>query len=426
MQTMAVRLSDWYAAQDPRRQRRLIAGLFMLLQAFIWLVLFKVLWYGDKTITDTPVYYEYAGRIAAGMMPYRDFSSEYPPVAMLLFSLPRLFSGSSYRLFVFWFEVEMLVFSLGIIALLTLLAGRLYRSNSRVALTLALYTLFVLSLGSIVQARFDIAVAFLILACITLFALGRQLPAWALLGLGIMTKIVPVLIGPLFLIAHWRRRQYGDLWRGPAVALLAAAVVSLPFLLAAPAGLAGSFLYHVERPLQIESSWASPLLLAHNFSGYAVRIMNSYGSHNVFASLSDSFAFLSGPVTVLLLLAGYRLYWRRGFDGMGGWSRESLIRFAAIAMATFIVGGKVFSPQFMIWLLPLLPLLTSRKDPWPGAIYWVALVLTQWEFPYRYWELYLMRQGMVVEVAMRNLTLAVMVTLLVLFSRPRDEDVRWR
>jgi hypothetical protein len=421
----AGRLADWYSGLDRRQQRHIIAALFMVLQAAVWLLLFQVGWYGEKTITDTPVYYDYAGRVAGGEVPYRDFASEYPPVAMLLFSLPWLFSGRSYGAFVFWFEVEMLLFSCGIIYLLSLVAERLYHSNARVILTLGLYTLFILSLGSIVQARFDIAVACLMLAAVAMFVTERPLSAWALLGLGVMTKIVPVIIAPLFLVAHWRRRQWGDLWRGPAVALLAAVVVALPFLLAAPGGLADSFLYHAERPLQIESSWASPLLLAHSFAGYEVRIMNSFGSHNVFASLSDGFALASGPVTALLLLIVFYMYSRRGFERDGVWRRESLVLFTAVSLALFISGGKVFSPQYMIWLLPFIPLLASRESPWPGAIFWAALVLTQWEFPSRYWGLYLMQRSMVVEVAIRNLTMGLLVvTLLLLSRRPRGEGVR--
>ena len=86
--------------------------LFMLVQVFIWAVVFEILWYGDRSITDTPVYYDYASRISDGMMPYRDFSSEYPPVAMLLFSLPRLFSGAGYSWFVIAFSAEMLFIQL--------------------------------------------------------------------------------------------------------------------------------------------------------------------------------------------------------------------------------------------------------------------------------------------------------------------------
>ncbi len=424
-------MADWFKRSTARfeslteaQQRWLAAAAFMLLQAFIWLVLFQILWYGDKIITDTPVYYEYAGRIARGLVPYADFSSEYPPVAMLLFSLPRLLSGNSYNAFVFWFELEMLLFSCGIIALLSAVSGRLYGSIRRTLLVLALYTLFVLSIGSIVQARFDIAVAFLMLAGITAFIYERSLLAWMLLGLGLMTKVIPVLIGPLYLVAHYRRRRLRELWLGPLLALLTAAAAALPFLLISPSGLAGAFLYHLERPLQIESSWASPLLILNSISDFPVQILNSYGSHNVFASMAETFATISGPVTLALLLAVYLVYWRSGFDDAGGWSPPALVQFAAITISVFILGGKVFSPQFLIWLLPLIPLLASVRKPWPGAIYWAVLVLTQIEFPYNYWKLFSLQPGIICEVALRNLMMGVLVVALLLFSRRQAANAR--
>lgn len=403
---------------EPEQQHWLIAGGFMLLQAFIWLVLFQTLWYGDKVITDTPVYYDYASRIARGMVPYADFSSEYPPVAMLLFSLPRLLSGNGYYDFVFWFEVEMMLFSCAIIALLTLLSGRLFGGIRRMVLVLGLYTLFILSIGSIVQARFDIAVACLMLATVIAFIIDRRLLAWVLVGVGLMTKIIPVLLAPLFLIVHLRRKQRRELWLGPLLAIAAAAVIALPFLLMSASGLAGAFLYHAERPLQIESSWASPLLILSSIADYEVVIINSYGSHNVLSSASEALASLSGPVTAALMLLVYWAYWRRGFTAGGGWSRLALVQFTAIAITVFILGGKVFSPQFLIWLLPLVPLLTTREKPWPGAVYWVVLILTQIEFPFSYWKLFSLEPGIIFEVALRNLMVGVLALVLLLISRP--------
>lgn len=395
------------------RKRWLITGLFLLAQVVIWSLVFEVLWYGDRSITDTPVYYQYAGRMASGMFPYRDFSSEYPPVAMLLFSLPRLISGSDYTWFVVAFEVEMLAFSCGIVVVLSLIAWRQWRSIGKLAGVLGTYTVFLLCLGSIVELRFDLAAAFLILASVACFITDRRLAAWLLLGVGLMTKIIPVLIAPIFLISHFRRRQYNQMISGPALMLVAALAVAIPFLLAAPAGLANSFLYHVERPLQLESTWSSPLLLMAKYSGYSVSIMNSYGSHNVFSSLSNTLAVLSGPVTILVLLFSYGLYWRRSKgDGPLQWDSSQVIRFAALTVAIFIFGGKVFSPQFLIWLLPLIPLIKGRDRGLITGLFAAVLLLTQWEFPARYWELYLLQKQMVVEVAARNALLGLLVVVL--------------
>jgi len=415
-------LKESFLSLPEKKQRRLVTALFLLAQVFIWTIAFEVLWYGDRSITDTPVYYDYASRISEGMMPYRDFASEYPPVAMLLFSLPRLFSGAGYSWFVIAFEAEMLAFSCGIVWLLSLVAWRQWHNVGKLAGALATYTVFLLCLGSIVELRFDLAAAFLMLASLTCFVTDRRLAAWMLLGVGIMTKIVPVLIAPLFFISLFRRRIFREMITGPAVMVLSAAVIALPFLLMSPSGLANAFLYHVERPLQLESSWASPLLLMAKFGGYELRIINSYGSHNVFASASDALAMLSGPITVLVLLAGYWIYWRRSSNNNETtWDAALLVRFTAVAIATFIFGGKVFSPQFLIWLLPLIPLIKGRDRGLITGLFAAVLLLTQWEFPARYWELYLLQKHMVVEVAARNLLLGLVLVLL-LISPGREKS----
>lgn len=391
--------------------------------------MFEILWYSDRSITDTPVYFDYASRIARGMVPYRDFASEYPPVAMLVFSLPRLLSGPSYDAFVIWFQVEMLVFSCGIVTIMSLVAWRLWRNLSKVAGVLGLYTFFVLALGSIVESRFDLAAAFIILASIACFLTDRYLFAWILLGVGLMTKVVPVLIAPVFLIAHYRRRQYGELWMGPLVLVLSALIVAIPFLISSPAGLANAFLYHVERPLQIESTWASPvLLLAKIYRGYHLQILNAYGSHNVYATGTGFLATISGPVTAVFLLLGYLIFFRRSGENRcpesesRDWTSGMIIRYAIVAVATFIVGGKVMSPQFLIWLLPLAPLIKGGDRRLVLSLFGVVLVLTQVEFPFSYWQLYSQHPAVEVEVALRNAVLA-LTTVFIAFGQRSSKRV---
>ena len=121
------------------------------------------------------------------------------------------------------------------------------------------------------------------------------------------------------------------------------------------------------------------------------------------------------PVTILVLLTGYWIYWRRTYgDSADEWHESQLIRFASIAIATFICGGKVFSPQFLIWLLPLIPLIKGRDRSLITGLFAAVLLLTQWEFPARYWELYLLQKTMVVEVAARNVLLGVLLVLMIL------------
>lgn len=412
-------ISTRFEGMSPRRRRWTVTAIFLSLQAAIW-ILAELLYYSARPITDTSVYYQYAGRIADGMFPYQDFSAEYPPVAMLFFLLPRLLSGASYNAYVYWFEIEMFLFSCANILLVGMISWRRRPDAGSLAAALALYTLFTTMMGFIIAARFDIAAACMMLATLAAFIYNRRVTAWALVGIGIMTKIVPIFIAPLFLVLHMRRRQKGWLYIGPVIMVSAAVAVALPFIIASPDGLARSFLYHAERPLQIESSWSIPILLMSYF-GYGIRMFLSYGSHNLFTPLSNLFATLSGPVTLLLICAGYWLFWQRVSGDEGEMSDDDqLLRFAAAVIVIFIAGGKVLSPQFMIWLLPLAPLIRGRDRNFILSLFGAILLLTQLEFPFLYGELLSLNPVMVLLVATRNVLLIWLAAVLVRKVVPRD------
>ena len=47
----------------------------------------------------------------------------------------------------------------------------------------------------------------------------------------------------------------------------------------------------------------------------------------------------------------------------------------------------MLSPQFLIWLIPVVPLVRGRRGLVATVLLGTALVLTQLWFPYRYWQL---------------------------------------
>ncbi len=68
-------------------------------------------------------------------------------------------------------------------------------------------------------------------------------------------------------------------------------------------------------------------------------------------------------------------------------SGERLVAYAAAAAAVLLAFGKVFSPQFAIWLVPLVPLVRGRRGVAAGGLLVTVLVLTQLWFPRHYWSL---------------------------------------
>jgi hypothetical protein len=66
---------------------------------------------------------------------------------------------------------------------------------------------------------------------------------------------------------------------------------------------------------------------------------------------------------------------------------EELIRWSAAALVAFVALGKVLSPQFLIWLVPAVPLVAGLRGLRASTLLVGALVLTQLWFPSRYWDL---------------------------------------
>jgi lysylphosphatidylglycerol synthetase-like protein (DUF2156 family) len=100
-----------------------------------------------------------------------------------------------------------------------------------------------------------------------------------------------------------------------------------------------------------------------------------------------------------------------------------LVLCAFATLVAFVALGKVLSPQFVIWLLPFAALAWAWREWAAAAAVTAAIVLTQLEFPSRYWDLVYGGTGPAVLVGARNALLLVALTsLLARVAAP----ARWR
>ena len=148
-----------------------------------------------------------------------------------------------------------------------------------------------------------------------------------------------------------------------------------------PSGVWHSISVQASRPLQIESLGSSILLAAHQAVGISLTMRSGHGSQNLAGGAADTLAALQTAAEVVALLG---IWW--GF-ARGPATRDRLLRFGAAAVCAFVALGKVLSPQFLIWLIPLVPLVRGRRGLAAGGLLATALLLTQLWFPYRYWSL---------------------------------------
>lgn len=338
------------------------------------------LWFrANGQSVDTPTYQSYAQQTVDGRIPYRDFSLEYPPGFLLPALAPDATASpadfDSYaRAFDRWMAGAGVVMLL--LAAVALAALRARPAHFATALGFIAISPFLL--GNVMMARFDLWVTALAIGGLSALLAGRERTGGALLGAAIATKLWPVVLVPLGLIWIWRRRDRAAALRWLTLVVAVGAAFFLPFAALAPGGLGHSFALQIDRPLQIESLGSTLLLAAHNVGGLATSVKTGYGSQNLVAHGATAVAIASTLLQLLALCAVWVAFAR------GPARADRLATAAAASVAVFVAFGKVFSPQYLIWLIPFVPLARSRLA---SLLLGVALVATQFYFPTHYIDL---------------------------------------
>src|SRR6476659_8021326 len=311
--------------------------------------------WGHGQLVDWPTYLQYGRAMRHGLVPYRDFAVEYPPGALPVFVLPTWTHGDYATSFA-WLMALCGVLLVAVVASL----------RPAAAFYVALGPLLV---GSLILSRCDLWPALLATASLVLLVRGRHALGWALLGAAVAAKLWPLVLVPLALTWSIRRgRPFAPL-AGAAVLL----VITLPFAIVSPEGLWDSVSGQASRPLQVESLGAAFLT---TFSH--PEIVTSHGSQNVVGHHALGVAF--GALQLVVLVALWVAFAR------GPATSDRLVRYAAACTCAFVVFGKVLSPQYLIWLLPLVPLVRGRRGLPATGLLTAALLLTQVWFPQRYFD----------------------------------------
>ncbi len=359
-----------------RRFTEVAAALAVALFLVSWGLLHTG-WYDEHEIVDIPVYEGYGNAIESGGVPYRDFKPEYPPGALPAFALPALLSDDQNG---FRGAFEWLMAACGAAAVLlaaVTLAG-LRASRARTAAALALVAGFPLLLGSVVLTRFDLYPAALVVGALAALVHRRDRLGFGVIGAAVAVKLYPAVLVPLAAAYVWRRRGRREALVCLGVAAGVVALVFLPFLVAAPGGVAHSIGRQLSRPLQIESLGAAFYLAAHHLLGLHVEMRSGYGSQNLYGAGTWAAAVL---LSVVQLGALVWIWLRRPA------SAEELVRWSAAALVAFVALGKVLSPQFLIWLVPVVALVGGLRGLRASWLLLAGLGLTQLWFPSRYWDL---------------------------------------
>jgi uncharacterized membrane protein len=339
--------------------------------------------YVGGQLIDTPTYAHYAAETRAGLVPYRDFAVEYPPVALPAFLIPSLLagSGSGFSAYRRAFELLMAVCGAFAMGLGALVLARQRPRTPRLLVGVAFAALAPLLIGSVILSRYDLWPAALTIAALAAIVRDRERIAFGLLALAVAAKAFPIVILPLAVVYVWRvsgqRKAIGCL------AIFAAVLFAcfLPFVILAPHGTWSSIRGQISRPLQVESLGASILLAAHQLTGTHLSLIVSHGSQNLGGHTAARFASLLSMLQVTALL----LVWLSFVRGPA--TSQRLLVASAAAVCAFVVFDRVLSPQYLIWLAPLVVALPGRRAVVATALLASAMGVTQIWIPALFWQL---------------------------------------
>jgi hypothetical protein len=289
---------------------------------------------------DVALYGHYAHEMTSGYWPYRDFFDEYPPLAQPLFFLVRLLPGP----FATSFKWTMALCGAGALVLLVL---AIRASLARSAVAAGVVAISPLLVGPVFLNTYDLFPALLTIAAVLAFLRGRERTTYVLLALAVAAKVFPLVLLPLVLIESWERGGRDAVRRALAWFGGVLVLAHLPFAALGPGGLRFSYWVQLRRGLEVESLGGGVLLVLDRLGLHSVTLRDTApGSRDAVGTLPDALAIASSLVVVSAVLYVAWLYLRG--------QRDRVLACAA-AVTAFVAFNKVLSPQYVVWLVPLVP-----------------------------------------------------------------------
>ena len=291
---------------------------------------------------------------------------EYPLLTLAIFSPPLFASGLGYQVF---FALFMIIAA----AVIYLLIAR-FRSRPA-----AMVFAFYLAVGSWATAlgRFDLVPAGLTLGAVILAARARWNWAYFLIALAILLKLYPAIFIPIFLIAQQKQIsgswKVWQRWQGLALFVATCAAVTIVSLLLNVANTLYPINYFLSRPIQVESL-PGTLLWLGQFVHFPAQYIFTYQSLNFSSLLAHKVSLLSTFLLVAGLCYTFWLQWRGKLD---------IFTASLVTLLVIVILGKVFSPQYLIWVTPFIAYIGKQNWKWIAS--WGAVcALTTFVYPFNY------------------------------------------
>jgi Glycosyltransferase family 87 len=311
----------------------------------------------DSGRDDTDIYFRYATTIREGKVPYRDFRVEYPALALPLFLAASLVSHDVAG-FKFAFGLEMLLFNAATVWLVAAWVERT-QGHERVRGRLAWYTVFYLLLSRLMFSRYDAAPTLLSFAASTWWFSGRPRAGGIAAALGTLMKVYPAVLA-LVAVPFDSSRLGRSRGRG-LIAFVAVVVLGLMGWLAigGARGVSESLGYQLARGFEYGSLGSGLQMLAARATGAEIDVIRDHAAWSSVTPWTGRLLPLVLPIQAATILFVVVAFVRRGMN--------EGVRYSGAAILAFIITGKVFSPQYLLWVTPFISVVEgpiARRASW--------------------------------------------------------------
>ncbi len=343
---------------------------------------------GEKLLPAVQCAFLHSTSAVQSQPPFHMLPLEYPPLTIVIFSLALIAPLYYYQLM---FAILMALMTVFIYWLLLRYAPRGAGP---------VFALFVLiGAWATAEARFDLVPAALTLLCLIAAERKHWTAAYIALAFGFLLKIYPILFLPALFIAEQHDAQTlsippqslsiqslpGELgrllhgirrWHWKNALIFFAIIIGITVFFALfdfQGAVVSQLSYFANRPVQAEAT-GSALLWIGTLLGFPIQVVFTYGSVNLISSLGEPVSLLFDVLLVLGYVYTIWLQWRGKMD---------VVQAFIAVLLVFIVTGKVFSPQYLIWIIPLLVYSGAYNRFW--ILIWTGIsLLTTLIYPYFY------------------------------------------
>ncbi|TLV03820.1 hypothetical protein [Dyadobacter luticola] len=387
-----------------------IVIVFLLLEVYI--LLFRHIAHQ----ADLELYYRVAFNIIEGQIPYRDFPLEYPLFALIPIVIPEIFNHfleGNLNQYTAFFAAQNILLGIGT-GILVIKTSR-FDSKSR---SYRFALIFILSLP-IFLFRFDPFPAFL--SSLAIFFMSRKQIASGFVWLiSVAVKLYTVIFFPILALYYYLSKQFISAFKQLAGMLLGSVLVSIALRWVGADNAFDFLSNHVQRGIHLESLAGGLILLLQSAGVGSVKIQHDFGAMHLQTAWSSpvlQFIKLLTPLLFVSLLGYIGLIFKREINVQGNIALQTILIAFSTQLLLFIILNKVFSPQYLVWLLPFIPFLDRKTF----IIFTATLMLTILIFPGNYYDLILMKTYMVIMLNVRNVLLIWMfVRLLNLLKNSRQ------